>query len=60
VSEENVTLVMVVGLPLVVVLLLGLLVRELINNGGRWRGLVWLVGLVVCTWIWIRFLSGVP
>jgi hypothetical protein len=59
VSQEDVTLVVLVGLPLVAVLCLGLLVREFINGGGRtWP--LWLIGLVVCIVVWFRFVAGVP
>ena len=58
-SDEAITLVVLAGGPVVAVLCLGLLMRDLTNDG-RGRAALWLIVLVVCIVVWYRFLTAVP
>jgi hypothetical protein len=58
-SEEDITVAILVGLPLVAAVSLGLLARVFVDGGG-WAWLLWLVILVSCCVVWLYNLGWVP
>lgn len=54
-SYEDVTLVMIAFLPLVAMLCLGLLVGSVINRSRRRIWPLWLVMLIVSSWLWAYY-----
>jgi hypothetical protein len=59
VRTEDLTVVMLVGLPLAAVVCLGLLVRTFVNGRGRgWP--IWLVVLTISCVVWGYYFSETP
>ena len=55
-SSESVTIIALVGMPVLVALCLGMVVRALIDGGRSW--VVWLLVLAALCAIWLYVFTG--
>jgi uncharacterized membrane-anchored protein len=56
VNGENLTLITLVGLPLVAAIFLGLFLRSIMNGGRTWP--LWLIGVVIACVVWVIVFEG--
>ena len=57
-SSNSVTMIALVGIPVLAALCLGMLVRSLVDSGRFW--VVWLVVLAAFCAIWLYVFTGPP
>ena len=57
-SSNSVTMIALVGIPVLAALCLGMLVRSLVDSGRSW--VVWLVVLAAFCAIWLYVFTGPP